>query len=1470
MKKNVLLVFLLLFAGASIIGQVSVNTDNSDPDPAAMLDVKSTDKGVLIPRVALVSTTDPISITKPDGLLVWNTSTTGNYPEAGFYYWDGSDWKKISTGSGAAGSYEIVDSDNDTRVTVEYNTDEDTIRFFVAGNEVMKHDGKTLHMTDAYSNVFIGRQAGEANTDGSLNIAVGGEALLSNTTGDSNIAIGGEALERNDAGNGNIAIGNRTLFKNDNGFGNTAVGSQAGYQNISGDNNVFLGKMAGYSETGDKKLYIENSPAVPEDALIYGDFDLDQLSFNGKVGINTITPTTELDVEGDIRSSNLAGSGNRLVQADGSGVFQPLSVPDSVYISQSPQYISSFGYYDVNNLEIVNDIAFTSSINNTQRFASYDISNPNQPIMLDYLNTTVITDFSISGNYAYQVSTNGYLRVYDVSDPSNIQPKGTNMGNLSWPMAIELKDSIAIVTSRNDDKLVIFNINDPNNPVKIGETSDDLNGPEYLAIKDNFAYVVNAINRKLVVFDFSNPTSPVKVADTVFSDYYPMGITINDNYAYVPYAGNETEKIFDISDPSQFVIINELVFSNNPTSLSYSKGYLFSCSSYNNETIIYNVKDPNNIIEVSEIQCRSWDAVVKDNNVYLIAESSSDRYVKVYNVFNSAFPSIGNNGELSWNSVQENILWEKKENNNTIYYNNGLVGINTDNPQHWLDVDGNIHTDAYLMSDRLTGSGNRLIQASSQGWIKELTVPENARVDSTADLVATYPEGDGYLGYGYLYKSIFIRNNISYVTRIRHGASSYSREFATMDISDPESPVQLDLISISNNVSTDLFPDVYVSGDYAFITENGYLLSNLKVYDISDPGNIIYIAGTSQNLFKPTKLFVSQDYAFVLDESNGLVIFDVSDLTSGKTFIGSSNTLLDNPSGIVVEGDYAYVTSFNNDMLVIIDVSDKSSPTNVGSSTSGLDGPSDIKVENDYAFISSQLNNKLVVFDLSNKTSPYKSDEVSDGLNEPRCLTKSGDYVFVGSDDGARFIGYNVSNPWDIYKVTESESSGCYQANDLWAFGDYLYLCCKGCSMNRGIGIYRLFNNATPTIDPNGNIAWTSSDNTMLWQKNNENNIYCNTGYVGIGTENPSEQLELSNSQNAWLRINANNDGMNPPGNNERAYLQFTNNSDTDHDGLIYLSANSSDATLSFEVENQFAMGIHDGNVGINTNTPTEKLDVNGQTRLRSLTTDNTLDSIVVADGDGVLYSRAASTLMDNLGNHTATQNLLTNGHWLSGDGDDEGLFVASDGNIGLGTSSPNELLEIGGNGRVFIGDGGGANRSGLLIDGNETGDHIRLQSFGYGTSPDIDMKLNPGGGNVIINETDGYVGIGTSSPEYKLDVRGNRIQIKEDATGDWMALRTDGNGLDLQFEGSNCYFQSTTDGEHILLNPNRNSYVGIRTTTPDVPLHVGTGSDVSLAGGGYLVTGSVTSRNIALDDNEIMARNNGAIENLHLNRDGG
>jgi hypothetical protein len=63
---------------------------------------------------------------------------------------------------------------------------------------------------------------------------------------------------------------------------------------------------------------------------------------------------------------------------------------------------------------------------------------------------------------------------------------------------------------------------------------------------------------------------------------------------------------------------------------------------------------------------------------------------------------------------------------------------------------------------------------------------------------------------------------------------------------------------------------------------------------------------------------------------------------------------------------------------------------------------------------------------------------------------------------------------------------------------------------------------------------------------------------------------------------------------------------------------------------------------------------------------------------------------------------------------------------------------------------------------------------------------------------------------------------------------------------------------------------VGIGTRTPDAKLHVTGGSEVTLGDGGTIVAGPIASKNLAIDRDEIQARDNGAANTLHLNQHGG
>ncbi|RLD28313.1 MAG: hypothetical protein DRI70_03665 [Bacteroidetes bacterium] len=87
--------YFILLATQSLSAQVGVNTVT--PGDGSILDVDSTEKGLLIPRVSIadLSTIAPITVSSAgeESLMVYNTNvTTGK----GFYYWDSTDWIAIT------------------------------------------------------------------------------------------------------------------------------------------------------------------------------------------------------------------------------------------------------------------------------------------------------------------------------------------------------------------------------------------------------------------------------------------------------------------------------------------------------------------------------------------------------------------------------------------------------------------------------------------------------------------------------------------------------------------------------------------------------------------------------------------------------------------------------------------------------------------------------------------------------------------------------------------------------------------------------------------------------------------------------------------------------------------------------------------------------------------------------------------------------------------------------------------------------------------------------------------------------------------------------------------------------------------------------------------------------------------------------------------------------------------------------
>lgn len=106
MRKRSLINLLILLLTVPMFAQVGIGPTNFTPTSSAGLEISFTNKGVLLPRVALTSATDVSTIPSPvTSLLVYNTGTGGLTP-AGFYYWNGSQWQMLGSGGGSCNTLE--------------------------------------------------------------------------------------------------------------------------------------------------------------------------------------------------------------------------------------------------------------------------------------------------------------------------------------------------------------------------------------------------------------------------------------------------------------------------------------------------------------------------------------------------------------------------------------------------------------------------------------------------------------------------------------------------------------------------------------------------------------------------------------------------------------------------------------------------------------------------------------------------------------------------------------------------------------------------------------------------------------------------------------------------------------------------------------------------------------------------------------------------------------------------------------------------------------------------------------------------------------------------------------------------------------------------------------------------------------------------------------------------------------------
>ena len=395
-------------------------------------------------------------------------------------------------------------------------------------------------------------------------------------------------------------------------------------------------------------------------------------------------------------------------------------------------------------------------------------------------------------------------------------------------------------------------------------------------------------------------------------------------------------------------------------------------------------------------------------------------------------------------------------------------------------------------------------------------------------------------------------------------------------------------------------------------------------------------------------------------------------------------------------------------------------------------------------------------------------------------------------------------------------------------------------------------------IPSSGTWGWEGMGGSNLFQIGGGSTIGTNpfltlnvvSGNVGIGATSPSSKLQVNGNVNLNNSLYVLNNGNVGIGYSNPSYLFQINPKTAGTSPLVLTNTSGSarawfglESTNSYQLVMQNGTGttkvlldtngnsyLNGGNVGIGTTSPGQPLSVSSSATSNNFMATFLSPSVASGSYSEIDFGKAQSSAQAGTLGYVYSSTAANSFAYLSNYGDNGasgvGLVVRKGGNVGIGTTSPSYSVDVGGSTPV------------VNIQGSSG--KLYVNNIAQNTGSLIKIGNNQ---NIFLN---GSVGIGTTSPSYRLDINatstpgaiveaiGNRnlIGFRRADGGIVGAIGIGANnnmqvgllgaaGTSLNITSNfNTYFTSPNTGKVTMNVDNYHGYIGV-DMTPSYPLDV-------------------------------------------------